>query len=116
MWAAQPPIRVRQNIPDCWIELIIREGRNRQVRRMTAAVGHSTPEAGAHGRGAYSIDGLEPGQWLDVLPLSGSAQSIEPLQLIFIFRQGRCLPARQSRPGAKATPAHLHLLQIAPQQ
>jgi 23S rRNA pseudouridine2457 synthase len=72
MWPRNPPIRVRQNIPDCWIELVIREGRNRQVRRMTAAVGHPTLRLVRMAVGPYSIDGLEPGQWLDVLPLSGS--------------------------------------------
>lgn len=72
MWPRNPPIRVRQNIPDCWIELVIREGRNRQVRRMTAAVGHPTLRLVRMAVGPYSIQGLEPGQWLDVLPLSGS--------------------------------------------
>lgn len=72
MWQRNPPIRVRQNIPDCWIELIIREGRNRQVRRMTAAVGHPTLRLVRMAVGPYSIEGLEPGQWLDVLPLGGS--------------------------------------------
>jgi len=69
MWPRNPPIRVRQNIPDCWIELIIREGKNRQVRRMTAAVGHPTLRLVRMAVGPYSIEGLEPGQWLDVLPV-----------------------------------------------
>ncbi|MEB5966560.1 MULTISPECIES: pseudouridine synthase [Comamonas] len=68
MWPRNPPIRVRQNIPDCWIELVIREGRNRQVRRMTAAVGHPTLRLVRMAVGPYSVEGLEPGQWLDVLP------------------------------------------------
>lgn len=68
MWERNPPIRVRQNIPDCWIELIIREGRNRQVRRMTAAVGHPTLRLVRVAIGPYSIEGLEPGQWVDALP------------------------------------------------
>ena len=67
MWPRNPPIRVRQNIPDCWIELIIREGKNRQVRRMTAAVGHPTLRLVRMAIGPYSIEGLEPGQWVDVL-------------------------------------------------
>ena len=68
MWARNPPIRVRQNIPDCWIELIIREGKNRQVRRMTAAVGHPTLRLVRMAVGPYSIAELQPGQWVDVLP------------------------------------------------
>ncbi len=68
MWPRNPPIRVRQNIPDCWIELVIREGRNRQVRRMTAAVGHPTLRLVRMAVGPYSIAGLEPGQWVDVQP------------------------------------------------
>ncbi|QNP47188.1 pseudouridine synthase [Diaphorobacter aerolatus] len=65
-----PPIRVRQNIPDCWIELIIREGRNRQVRRMTAAIGHPTLRLIRAAIGPYSIEGLATGEWKDVPPQS----------------------------------------------
>ena len=68
MWPRNPPIRVRQNIPDCWIELIIHEGKNRQVRRMTAAVGHPTLRLVRMAVGPYSIAELQPGQWVDVLP------------------------------------------------
>ena len=68
MWPRNPPIRVRQAIPDCWIELIIREGKNRQVRRMTAAVGHPTLRLVRMAVGPYSIAELQPGQWVDVLP------------------------------------------------
>lgn len=71
MWPRKPPIRVRQNIPDCWIELIIREGKNRQVRRMTAAVGYPTLRLVRMAVGPYSIEGLEPGQWVDALPGGG---------------------------------------------
>ncbi len=60
-----PPIRVRHSVPDCWIELTLREGRNRQVRRMTAAVGHPTLRLVRAAIGPYTLDGLEPGQWLD---------------------------------------------------
>lgn len=63
LWERDPPIRVRQNIPDSWIELIIREGRNRQVRRMTAAVGHPTLRLVRAAIGPYTLDGLAPGCW-----------------------------------------------------
>ena len=66
LWPRNPPIRVRQNIPDCWLELIIREGKNRQVRRMTAAVGHPTLRLVRMAIGPYTLDGLEPGQWTDL--------------------------------------------------
>ncbi len=68
LWQRDPPIRVRQNIPDCWIELIIREGRNRQVRRMTAAIGHPTLRLIRAAIGPYSIEGLASGEWKDVSP------------------------------------------------
>lgn len=59
-----PPIRVRAAIPTTWIELAIREGRNRQVRRMTAAVGHPTLRLVRAAIGPYTLDGLAPGTWL----------------------------------------------------
>lgn len=66
LWERDPPIRMRQNIPDCWIELVIREGKNRQVRRMTAAIGHPTLRLVRAAIGPYSLAGLAPGQWKDV--------------------------------------------------
>lgn len=60
-----PPIRVRQAIPTTWIELAIKEGRNRQVRRMTAAVGHPTLRLLRVAIGPYTLDGLPPGEWAD---------------------------------------------------
>ena len=61
-----PPIRVRQNIPDSWIELIIREGRNRQVRRMTAAIGHPTLRLVRSAIGPYMLEGIARGGWLEM--------------------------------------------------
>jgi 23S rRNA pseudouridine2457 synthase len=58
-----PPIRVRRDIPTSWIELGLREGRNRQVRRMTAAVGHPTLRLVRAAVGPWRLDGLEPGRW-----------------------------------------------------
>jgi len=63
LWPRDPPIRVRKSVPDTWIELTITEGRNRQVRRMTAAVGHPTLRLIRWSVGEWSLDGLTPGDW-----------------------------------------------------
>lgn len=63
LWPRIPPIRVRKSIPDSWISLTITEGRNRQVRRMTAAVGHPTLRLIRASIGEWSIDGLASGTW-----------------------------------------------------
>ena len=63
VWERDPPIRVRQAIPTAWIELAISEGRNRQVRRMTAAVGLPTLRLVRAAIGPHTLDGLAPGTW-----------------------------------------------------
>ena len=70
-WPRDPPIRVRQSIPDCWIRLTLREGRNRQVRRMTAAVGHPTLRLVRWGIGEWTVEGLAPGEWREVEVVAG---------------------------------------------
>lgn len=65
LWPRDPPVRVRQAIPTSWISLGIREGRNRQVRRMTAAVGFPTLRLVRAAVGPYRLDALAPGQWLE---------------------------------------------------
>lgn len=62
-WLRNPPIRQRKNIADSWIELTITEGKNRQVRRMVAAVGHPCLRLIRSKIGRWSLDDLEPGQW-----------------------------------------------------
>ena len=63
LWPRDPPIRSRKTVADSYIELTIREGRNRQVRRMTAAVGLPTLRLVRIAIGPYRLDGLAPGQW-----------------------------------------------------
>ena len=66
LWERDPPIRVRQNKPTAWLELAIKEGRNRQVRRMTAAVGLPTLRLIRASIGPYALEGLAPGCWREV--------------------------------------------------
>lgn len=66
IWPRDPPIRFRQAIPTSWLRLSIREGRNRQVRRMTAAVGFPTLRLIRWSVGPWSLEGLKPGEWKEV--------------------------------------------------
>jgi 23S rRNA pseudouridine2457 synthase len=63
LWPRDPPVRVRKTVPDAWIELTIAEGRNRQVRRMTAAVGLPTLRLVRVAIGDCALGGLRPGTW-----------------------------------------------------
>ena len=79
-----PPIRFRKNVPTCWLEITLTEGRNRQVRRMTAAVGYPTLRLVrvaiglGKGGGKLSLDNLQPGEWRDVS--LGERQVLEHLK------------------------------------
>ena len=66
LWPRDPPVRFRKTVPDCWIRLTISEGRNRQVRRMTAAVGLPTLRLVRWRIGDWSVEGLAPGEWREV--------------------------------------------------
>ena len=63
VWDRDPPVRIRKTVPDQWIEVIISEGRNRQVRRMTAAIGFPTLRLIRWRVGDWSVEGLAPGEW-----------------------------------------------------
>lgn len=66
LWPRDPPTRFRANIPTAWMELTLKEGRNRQVRRMTAAVGFPTLRLIRWAIGDWTLEGLAPGQWREI--------------------------------------------------
>ena len=71
LWPRDPPVRFRKTVPDAWLALTLREGRNRQVRRMTAAVGLPTLRLVRVAIGGIGLDGLAPGHWRETAPASG---------------------------------------------
>jgi len=91
LWERDTPIRERKNIPTQWLEIVISEGRNRQVRRMTAAVGHPTLRLVRVKIGNWSIEGLEPGKY-----------QMETINLPKTTAVRGAAP--QSRPASKQTP------------
>ncbi len=72
------PIRYRKNVPTAWLELVLTEGRNRQVRRMTAAVGFPTLRLVRVAIGEITLDGLTPGQWRDLNPAERASLDRRP--------------------------------------
>ncbi|WP_306113934.1 MULTISPECIES: pseudouridine synthase [unclassified Roseovarius] len=68
LWPRTPPVRFRKSVPDCWLEITISEGRNRQVRRMTAHVGHPTLRLVRWRVGNWCVEGIAPGEWRQAVP------------------------------------------------
>ena len=83
LWSRDPPVRERKTVADCWLKLVISEGRNRQVRRMTAAIGHPTLRLVRWQIGDWTLAGLAPGEYREIV----------------VAREE--IPHRESRPGTK---------------
>ncbi len=78
LWPRTPPVRFRANIPTSWIELTIREGKNRQVRRMTAAIGHPTLRLIRYAIGPWSLQNLPTGDYIETTLQEGQLPAPPP--------------------------------------
>ena len=91
LWPRDPPVRFRKTVPTSWLEIVLREGKNRQVRRMTAKVGLPTLRLIRVAIGPWRLDGLAPGQWREL-----AVQTLPP---------AKAAPPRQRAGGAVKMPA-----------
>lgn len=89
LWPRDPPVRYRANIPTSWCELTITEGKNRQVRRMTAAVGFPTLRLVRYSIGDFTIDGLSPGEWRKIPTPQQLIQQADAIKLLGTPRHRR---------------------------
>ncbi len=106
LWARDPPVRYRKSVPTAWLEIVLREGKNRQVRRMTAKVGHPTLRLVRVAIGPWRLDGLLPGQWralaADALPAAHSPRLPGAGGKAGATRRGTATPSAQPRRPAGA--------------
>lgn len=89
LWPRDPPVRYRAEIPTSWCELTITEGKNRQVRRMTAAVGFPTLRLVRVSIGDFTIDGLSPGEWRKIPTPQQLTQQADAIKLLGTPRHRR---------------------------
>jgi len=87
LWPRAPPVRFRRSVPTSWIELTITEGRNRQVRRMTAAVGYPTLRLIRYAIGDWTLERLAPGEWREVRPPAAGSAPLRPVRAGAASRQ-----------------------------
>lgn len=102
LWERNPPIRVRKNIPDQWISLTLREGRNRQVRRMGAAVGHPVLRLVRVSMGPWTLEGLQPGEYR-VISGKDLEKSLGPEAWRYVMAASDHMPPHRSRGSAPRT-------------
>lgn len=89
LWPRDPPVRYRAEIPTSWCELTITEGKNRQVRRMTAAVGFPTLRLVRVSIGEFTIDGLSPGEWRKISTPQSLIEQANAIKLLGTSRHRR---------------------------
>ena len=89
LWPRDPPVRYRAEIPTSWCELTITEGKNRQVRRMTAAVGFPTLRLVRYSIGEFTIDGISPGEWRKIPTPEQLVKQADAIKLLGTTRHSR---------------------------